>query len=62
MDQYAQLHNLLEEIREIADENKRYLAAKNFRDPWQKDQHESRRARLELIKLELEKLMPKSKR
>lgn len=60
MELNARLHILLEEIREIAEENKRYLAVKNVRDVWQREQHELRRHRLELIKLELEKLKPKN--
>lgn len=57
MEQLARIRILADEIKEIVQENKRYLASNNARDTWQQVQYEQRRLRLESIKSELEGLL-----
>lgn len=57
MESLARIRVLADEIKEIVQENKRYLASNNARDNWQRVQYEQRRERLESIKSELEGLL-----
>jgi hypothetical protein len=57
MESLARIKVLADEIKEIVQENKRYLASNNARDDWQRVQYEQRRERLESIKSELETLL-----
>lgn len=59
METRAQIRILIEEIRAIVEESKRYFSEGNKRDPWEHLQYERRKKRLEEIKEELEEMRTK---
>lgn len=60
METRAQTRILIEEIRAIVEENKRYFSEGNKRDAWEHLQYERRKKRLEQIKEELEGMTTKN--